>query len=142
MPTKFYLQLFDTMQTTSNTEFNMIFEHWKRKSIVADKEVAIDTILNRATDVYQSHLDKKTWLSSSKKSALIFNLGSEENSESDTDHVPTSGGRNAERAAAAALQAPGPRPSGRNGPHGNRRNTGPPTPGVERIRTFRICNYC
>jgi hypothetical protein len=63
VPTKFYLQLFDTMQTTSNIEFNMIFEHWKRKAIVADKEVAIDTILNRATDVYQSHLDKKTWLS-------------------------------------------------------------------------------
>jgi hypothetical protein len=36
VPTKFYLQLFDTMQMTSNIEFNMIFEHWKREAIVAD----------------------------------------------------------------------------------------------------------
>jgi hypothetical protein len=140
-PKKFHLQLFDILQTSTNPEFNSIFEHWKREAIVSDDTVDVETIFTRATEVYQTLLDKKAWISGSKKSALILNIGSDEDSDSE-DEKPSKSDRkkSAERAAAAALQPPGPRPNPRGGPNprGSRRNAGPPTPGVERIRTFRI----
>lgn len=65
-----------------------------------DNKPSVSLILDCTTNIYQQLLNKRTWLSDSKKSALIFSLASDEDFSDDDDSEdkkPPKTGRNTQR---------------------------------------------
>ena len=83
---KILLKMF---QTSSNTDFNKVFETWQIGTVVQNLNPTREDIFDKALEVYATLTDERTWLKVKKKKgasfAAVTEQGSDDASDADTD---------------------------------------------------------